>query len=145
MSAAGLSAADELAVRNIVARLAHLADDGDVDAYIAEMTDDVVWSMPANPAAGLPATSRRGHDEIAAGARERIAAGLQGPGTSTRHIITTAVIDFESDDRARARSTFLFVESTTASPTIRTMGQYDDVMQRTPDGWKLAARTITFG
>ncbi len=140
-----MSSDADVAVRNIVARLAHLADDGDVDAYVAEMTDDVVWSMPANPAAGLPATSRRGREEIAAGARERIAAGLQGPGTSTRHIITTSVVDLESDDRARARSSFLFVENTTATPTIRTMGQYDDVMQRTPDGWKLASRTITFG
>jgi len=140
-----MSADAELAARTIVARLAHLADDGDVDAYIAEMTDDVVWSMPANPAAGLPATSRRGRDEIAAGARERIAAGLQGPGTNTRHIITTSVVDLESDDRARVRSTFLFLESTTATPAIRTMGQYDDVMQRTSDGWKLASRTITFG
>jgi 3-phenylpropionate/cinnamic acid dioxygenase small subunit len=135
----------ELAARNIVARLAHLADDGDVDAYVAEMTDDVVWSMPANPAAGLPATARRGREEIAAGAHERIAAGLQGPGTNTRHVITTSVVDLETDDRARVRSTFLFVESTTATPTIRTMGQYDDVLQRTTEGWKLASRTITFG
>ncbi len=140
-----MSSDAELAVRNIVARLAHLADDGDVDRYVAEMTDDVVWSMPANPAVGLPATSRNGRDEIATGARERIAAGLQGPGTNTRHVITTSVVDLESDDRARARSTFLFVECTTATPTIRTMGQYDDVMHRTPDGWKLASRTITFG
>jgi hypothetical protein len=71
--------AAELEIRNILARLAHYADTGETDKYVELLTDDVVWAMPANPAVGLEASERRGDTEIAAGQRERVGAGLQGP------------------------------------------------------------------
>ena len=132
-------------IRTLLARIAQLADTGDLDEYIMKFTDDAVWAMPANPSVGLEANSRQGHDEIMAGARERRASGLQGPGTDTRHVLTTLAIDVETETRATARSYFLFFGSTTTTPVLRTMGQYDDVFVKGERGWQLAHRTITPG
>ncbi len=137
--------AAELEIRNVIARLAQLADSGDIDEYVSLLTDDVVWAMPASPHIGLAASERRGHDEIAAGAVARVADGLQGPGTDTMHTVTTTVVSVESDDVATAKSSFVFWSSTSTSPTATSIGRYDDTFARTSEGWKLARRTITFG
>ena len=70
---------------------------------------------------------------------------MQGPGTATRHVLTTTAIFVESDDRATARSYFMFYGDTASQPVLRNMGQYDDVLVRRERGWQLAHRTITFG
>jgi 3-phenylpropionate/cinnamic acid dioxygenase small subunit len=100
--------------------------------------------MPANPAAGLAASTRTGRDEILEGVRERRAAGLQGPGTETRHVLSTMAVDVRGDS-ATARSYFTFYTQTASSPVLFSMGQYDDVFRLTADGWKLAHRVITMG
>jgi 3-phenylpropionate/cinnamic acid dioxygenase small subunit len=139
--------AAELEIRNVLARLAQLADTGDTDEYVSLLTDDVVWAMPPNPAIGLAASERRGHDEIAAGQRERMAAGQQGPGSNTMHMVTTISVRFDDDsnESATAHSYFMFWSSTATDPTITSIGRYEDTFRRTPSGWKLARRTITFG
>lgn len=137
--------AAELEIRNVLARLAQLADTGETDEYVSLLTDDIVWAMPPNPTIGLAASERHGHDEIAAGQRERIAAGHQGPGANTMHMISTVSIAFDSDDVATARSSFTFWGDTTTAPVVRSAGRYVDTLRRTADGWKLARRTITFG
>jgi 3-phenylpropionate/cinnamic acid dioxygenase small subunit len=132
-------------IRTVLARIAQLADTGDLDEYISMFTDDAVWAMPANPSMELEASARQGHEAILAGARERRAAGVQGPGTSTRHVLTTVAIDVETEARATARSYYLFFATTSTTPTLRTMGQYDDVLEKGERGWQLAHRTITPG
>ena len=139
-----MSAVDELEIRNVLARLAQLADDGDTDGYVALLTEDVVWAMPGNPAIGLAASERRGHDEIARGQRERMAAGHQGPGTDTMHVISTISVQLEGDT-AIVRSYFQYWGDTAHAPVIRNMGRYRDELRRTRDGWKLARRSISFG
>jgi 3-phenylpropionate/cinnamic acid dioxygenase small subunit len=132
-------------IRTALARIAQLADTGDLDEYLTMFTDDAVWGMPDNPSIGMLANERRGHAEIRAGAEERRASGLQGPGTASRHVLTTTAVHLESDDRATVRSYFLFFQNTTTEPVLRTMGQYDDVLVRSERGWQLAHRTITPG
>ncbi len=137
--------ADELAIRNALARIAHAADRGDVDAYLALLTPDAVWTMPASPHVGLAASERRGHEEIAAGARERLAAGVQGPGSATMHTVTTTAIEFTGADAAASDSTFVFWTATGTAPVPASVGRYHDEFRRTPDGWKLARRDVEFG
>jgi len=132
-------------IRNVLARIAQLADSGDLDEYLTLFTDDAVWGMPDNPSVGMVANERRGHAEIRAGAVERRASGLQGPGTNSRHVLTTIAVNVESESRATVRSYFLFFASTTTEPVLRTMGQYDDVLVRGASGWQLAHRMITPG
>ena len=140
-----MSAADELEIRNVLARLAQYADSGDTDAYVALLTDDVVWAMPENPAIGLPASERQGRDEIARGQRDRMEAGHQGPESNTMHVINTISVELDGDDTAVAHSYFQYWGETATAPVIRNMGRYRDEFRRTQDGWKLARRSISFG
>ncbi|MBU6216626.1 MAG: nuclear transport factor 2 family protein [Acidobacteria bacterium] len=127
---------DELAIRDLVARLARHADADDVDGYVALFTHDASWEMPG--------AERRGHDDIRAGAVERRAAGVVGPGTHTRHVVGTVTVDLDGD-RARAASTWQFWVDTATAPRPALMGTYDDTFVRTSAGWRLARRVIDIG
>ncbi len=132
--------ADDLAIRNLVARLAHLADMAapeELDEYVALFTEDAAWELPGN--------ERRGHDDILEGARQRRGAGTQGPGTNTRHVITTQTVHFDGADTAVSDAYFLFVADTTTTPVIRSMGHYHDLLRRDGGVWRLARRQITPG
>jgi hypothetical protein len=132
--------ADELEIRNLVAELAHMADmasGDDLTNYIGRFTQDACWEMAGNQV--------RGRDAILAAARERRASGTQGPGTNSRHVITTQSVRLEGADAATGEAYFLFVGDTTTTPQVQGIGHYLDRFQRTPEGWKLAHRTITFG
>ena len=128
--------ADELEIRNLVARLAQLADDGDLDDYIQLFTDDAVWD------GGAALGSKKGHAELLAAARERRASGVSGPGTNSRHVITTSVVEVEGN-RATGRAVFHYYVKTDGAPELALMGVYDDEFVRTERGWCLARRTIT--
>jgi 3-phenylpropionate/cinnamic acid dioxygenase small subunit len=140
-----VSAEADAQIRSLLARIAQLADSGDLDEYVTLFADDAVWAMPDNPSLGMPASEKRGIADIRAGAEQRRADGVQGPGTNTRHVLTTTSVDVESDDRAPARSYVKFYSDTVGQPVLRNMGQYDDVLVRGERGWQLAHRTITFG
>jgi len=137
--------AAELEIRNVVARLAQLADSGGTDEYLALLDAGAVWAMPANPGIGLEGSERRGRDAIAEGIRERKAAGVQGPGSNTMHAVSTISVTVDGPDSARAQSNFVFFTSTTTAPTIQSVGRYDDTFALAAGGWKLTRRTITFG
>jgi uncharacterized protein (TIGR02246 family) len=128
--------AAEAEIRNVIARLGHLADTGDLDEYITLFTDDAVWGMPTN--------TRRGRDDILAGAHERRATGMQGPGTHTRHVNTTLWVRIDGPDDAVAGSYYLFLAECDTQPVIRSTGRYEDRFRRTADGWKLASRNIVW-
>lgn len=127
--------ADELAVRNLIAQLAQLADDGDLADYIQCFSEDAVWG-------GSGFGEKKGLEEIMAGAVERRASGTSGPGTHTRHVITTTLVSV-GGERASARSIFHFYTSVNSTPTLQIMGVYDDEFLRGESGWKLSRRNIS--
>ena len=132
--------ADELEIRNLLARLCFLADSGDIDDYMACYTDDAVWSMPAVAATGLPASVKEGQAVIREGVVERRAGGVQGPGTGTRHVLTTSAIELDGDTAA-AESYYLFVKGS----DVLVAGTYHDRFRRAGGGWKVAHREILMG
>ena len=126
--------ADELEIRNLMHRIAQLADEGSLEEYAELFTDDAVWG-------GSAFGVRKGKADIVAGGRERRAAGVAGPGTHKRHVITTTAVQLEGD-RARARSYMLFPVDCDATPRIGVVTVYQDEFHRTASGWKLAHRKI---
>ena len=128
---------DELAIRNNLARLALLADGGDLGEYVDLFTADAVWDVPGSP-------PKQGRDEIRTGAHERRDSGMTGPGSNTRHLISTIAVAVDGDE-ARAESIFQFLAETTTAPRVQLMGHYADRWVRSADGWQLADRKITFG
>jgi 3-phenylpropionate/cinnamic acid dioxygenase small subunit len=129
--------AAELQIRNVIARLALLADQGDLDEYMEQFTEGAVWA--------LPGAERRGRADIRAGAEARRAEGVTGPGTSTRHVITTTSIELEGAAFASADSYFQFFQQTATTPTLFNMGWYHDTFAWDGGRWRLARREITFG
>jgi 3-phenylpropionate/cinnamic acid dioxygenase small subunit len=132
-------------VRNVLARIAQTADTGTIEEYLDNFTPDAQWVMPDNPSLGVAGSVRSGHAEIRSGVEERRAAGLQGPGSYSRHMVQTIVVTAESDDRATARSYFTYYNDTLLAPKLASVGQYDDTFVRTAGGWKLCRREITSG
>lgn len=131
-----MTADDELAVRNLVARVAQYADGPDIDAYVALFAPDAVWDMPGAP--------RRGHAEIRAGSEERRAAGQIGPGSNTRHVVSTTAVTVDGD-LAIADSVWQFYVDTDTAPRLQVMGTYRDECRKVGAEWKLAHRRITIG
>jgi uncharacterized protein (TIGR02246 family) len=128
---------DELAIRNVVANMSRFADDGTVDDYVGLFTEDAEWLMPGAP--------RRGRADIRAGSEARRAEGTTGPGSHTRHALTTITVQVDGDT-ARSASTWLFFTGTDQPPpTLRLVGTYTDTLVRTPDGWRVARREIVIG
>ena len=127
--------ADELEIRNVLAKLAQLADEGDLDEYLQLFTDDARWD------AGAVFGVRVGHDEIREGAVERRASGTAGPGSHSRHVITTSAVSV-AGDQATARSVFHFYLKTNETPQLALLGVYEDEFARTERGWCLAHRKI---
>ena len=139
-----MAADDDAQIRNLVAGLAQTADSGEVASYVSLYTEDAVWEMPGNPLVGLAADRRTGRDDIAAGVMDRRDAGVQGPGSHTLHVITTLRVEI-AGDIATARSYWQYYSDTASGPTLRGIGQYRDIIRRTPEGWKVAQRTVITG
>jgi 3-phenylpropionate/cinnamic acid dioxygenase small subunit len=127
--------ADDLDIRNVIHRLAQLADEGALEDYAALFTDDAVWD------AGAAFGVRTGKADIIAGGRERRAKGLAGPGTHKRHVITTTAVQVQGD-RARARSYMLFYVDCDTAPRVSVVTVYQDEFRRSTSGWKLEHRSI---
>jgi 3-phenylpropionate/cinnamic acid dioxygenase small subunit len=137
---------DELEIRNLVARIAHLADMSEtLDDYLACFSEDAVWEFGGSEHEGISPTRVEGRDALRNDRLARRARAVQGPGTPNRHVITTLAVEVGDDDTARADSYFLLLTDTTASPRIRNTGHYLDKFVRTSEGWKLPTRKITTG
>lgn len=137
---------DEVAIRNLLSRLAHVVDEGTVEEYVAHFTDDVVWSMTAAPTLGLEAQTSRGRASIAQGFTDRVARGIQGPGSATRHVLTTVAVRLVGPDLAEADAYWQYLTSTTTTPTLAATGAYRYRLARGDDGdWRVSARHIVQG
>ncbi|WP_313355802.1 nuclear transport factor 2 family protein [Microbacterium sp.] len=137
-----MSAEDRVEIAMLIARIAHLADSGTPEEYIACFAEDAVWELA--DAGGLPMSGGRteGSAAILAGVRTRRADGIQGPGSHTRHDVSSIVVDVYGD-RAESQAYFRYYTGTDANPTIVALGTYDDTYVRDAGGWKLSRRTIT--
>lgn len=133
------------AIRSLIARIAHLADEGSITDYAQLYTEDAVWETPGVAQTGLAAQRIEGREAIAAGASERRDAGIAGPGTATRHVTTCVAIDVDADEAARAESVWQFYVETTTAPRLTNMGTYRDVFRKVDGRWLLASRSITVG
>ena len=136
---------DQLELRNLLAAVAQLADGGDLAEYAECFTDDAVWVPPTSAGVELRGAERSGIADLLAAAQERRDAGIQGPGTNTRHVISSTRLVADGTDRARGRTYWRYYGQTDATPQLLTMGHYDDEFARSADGWRITKRTIVRG
>ena len=134
----GERAADEWEIRNVVVRLAQYADGlGSCEEYAALFTEDADWLMPGAP--------RHGRADILEGSIARRAEGGIGPGSNSRHVISTMAVEFVDADTAIAASYWQYFVETDTVPRITLMGHYRDTVVPTAEGWRMARREVTFG
>ena len=128
---------DRLDIRSVIARIAHASDSEAVGEYLGLLTDDVVWELP-----GAPPTT--GVAAMTAGIEARRASGASGPGSNTRHAVST--IDVQIDgDVATSRAFWEFLTHTRSQPQVAAVGMYVDTLRRTEAGWKVAHRVVSLG
>jgi hypothetical protein len=139
--------ADEFEIRNLVARLAHLADLApDLEEYLSLFTEDAIWeySEAARQTVPPPHDHLRmvGREAIAANRRKLRGEGFQGLGTKTFHVNTTLAVRVGEDGTAEAESYWIFVDGK-GDPVVRKIGHYHDTFRKTPEGWKMTHRVVS--
>jgi 3-phenylpropionate/cinnamic acid dioxygenase small subunit len=136
-------ALDQLEIHTLLARLTHLADAGDIDEYVDLFTSDGRWEPPAG--SELPIRAVAGRADLVAGVVERRGAGMSGPGTFTRHVVTNIALTRKDADTVLGHSYWHYYTHTNQIHQTGGMGTYDDEFRRTPDGWRLARRVSRLG
>jgi len=132
---------DREAIRDLHNQYCFIQDRGhashaaaDVDAFLALCHPDIVWDNSPDGS-----RAHRGHAAVAAYLR-RLWARFE----SCMHYVHNLSVVFESDDRARGRSSFDAVGDI-AGEAFVAAGYYEDVYARTPQGWRfLLHREVPF-
>lgn len=127
----------ESEIRNLIARLGHLADDGGIEEYLALWAEDGSWT-------NTDGARFTGHDELRKRIDDHRDDGTQGPGTNSRHLNTTLWITIDDDcQHAAAESYYLYLRNASEVPQVASTGRYNDRFIRTSDGWKYVERKIS--
>ncbi|HVX09156.1 nuclear transport factor 2 family protein [Humibacter sp.] len=128
---------DAEAIRTLIARIAHTADAAhDIEETVLLYTPDAVWE--------LGDTRVVGHDDLRAAAEVRRREGRAGPGTFSRHLVSTVAVAVHGNTGV-ADSYWQFFTHTGGQPHLDSMGAYRDKVVRTEEGWRVSRRTITAG
>lgn len=124
-------AADITAITDLIHKLALYSDKATVEQWGALIADDVYVDLFGSVSSGREATL--------AGSRERRASGRTGPGSGSRHLVTTVSINVDGD-RATGDVTVLFYTATDPEALLGRVVNYADTYTRNADGWKLLHR-----
>ncbi|MEW2459313.1 MULTISPECIES: nuclear transport factor 2 family protein [Microbacterium] len=135
---------DRQEIAMLLARIAHLADAGDPAEYVRCFTPDAVWDLTDATDLPMDVQTISGRAALLAGVHERRAAGIQGPGTHTRHDVSSIAVEVDGD-RARSRAYFRYYRGTDGAPVLAAMGVYADEFVRDGDRWLLRRRVISRG
>jgi SnoaL-like domain len=122
----------EFECRMVINRFAACLDTFDDGGVLALVTDDCLWR-------GTP--EAEGH----VGIRARLAGRSRQ--MRTLHVVTGTVVEFDSEDRAKARTivtVYRFDKPGVHPPGLpHTLGVYDDRFRRVGERWLIAERRLT--
>ena len=128
-----IDAADRLAIHELLARYCHSIDAAEGALCAALFTDDARLETPVGVAEGGAAIQEWIDGRLA----------LRQPDIQVRHSHLTILLAPLSADEVRVRSTLLYTWETLEIPRevdVKSTVIYEDVVRRTPDGWKFASR-----
>jgi ketosteroid isomerase-like protein len=125
-----LSAADQLAILDVITRADEAASHRDADAYVALFAEDAVLDGTQGRHVGRQAL-RSGVGPIWA---------AEGP--ATLHLTLNPVIEpGPSGDQATVRSVLLIIDPA-APPALRTATAITQELRRTQGAWRITRRTV---
>jgi uncharacterized protein (TIGR02246 family) len=120
------TAAEDLEeIRKLLARYCFAIDAKDATAFAALFTEDGVFDFKLAP----PVQGRE--------ALRQFVAGIPA---DRHHVTANEIIELDGD-RATVRAYALVTKE--SPPVLSTMGEYEDVLRRTAEGWLFAHRTFT--
>ncbi len=123
-----MSVADELEIRNLVARYVDAVNDRDEAAWQSTWCDDATWELMGQRLEGTEACL--GFLRAAFGSLEAVIQQATG-----------GVIEIDGDE-ATGRWTISEHAKTTDGTTMLLIGSYSDRYLRTGDGWRFAHRGL---
>jgi hypothetical protein len=137
--------ADELEIRNLIAKLAIEADTApDLTEYGSLFTENAHWEVVPEEGQTVSFPPVTGRQNILAAGLQRRKDRLSGPGTHCYHSLVMTHVTLQ-DDRASATSNLLFVKNANLKPSVEIFKIYKDEFIREAGGWKLSSRYILPG
>lgn len=133
-----LSDTDRLEISDLYARYCHIADCGDAVGYARLFVPDGVLIREA-PSDDRPETVNRGSAGLEAMLRDSFTLNR----TRRRHWISGLVVDSSEDDEARGRCYLMIFDIGGITPLPLSSARYEDILVKTPDGWRFRERRIT--
>jgi hypothetical protein len=125
--AAAQRLADQLAIRELVARYNYAIDEGRPEEWVATFVPDGTFESSA-------LGKHTGPEGLLAFAKGYIAA------FNGRHCTSDFVVEVDGDE-ARSRC-YLIAVNNTAAPIVSATAVYEDQLRRTPDGWRFVHRKV---
>ena len=119
---------DQLEIRELVARYNYAIDEGRPEEWVSTFVADGTFESTALGA-------HTGPEALHAFVTGYIAA------VTGRHCTSDFVIDVDGDE-ARSRC-YLIAINNAGAPIVSATAVYDDVLRRTPDGWRFVHRKVT--
>ncbi len=126
-TATAQSIEDQFAIRELVARYNYAIDEGRPEEWVATFVPDGTFESSA-------LGTHSGADALLAFAKGYIAA------FNGRHCTSDFVIEVDGDD-ARSRC-YLIAVNNSAAPIISATAVYEDILKRTPEGWRFVHRKV---
>jgi ketosteroid isomerase-like protein len=125
-----LSAADRLAILDVITRADEAASRRDAGAYVELFTDDAVLDGSQGRHAGRAAL------------RAAVGPVWAGEGPATLHLTLNPVIEpGPAPDQAVARSVLLIIDPATP-PALRATAAITQELRRSQGSWRIARRTV---
>jgi 3-phenylpropionate/cinnamic acid dioxygenase small subunit len=131
----GLKTKDEVALCELVVRLADMADSGPIDDYMALFTKDAVWELKG-------AHIAEGADVIRAGAEQRWADKVTGPDSQTRHVAVPTSLEINANTATVISAFHFFDYSEKPEGALKATGMYTDTMLKQQGTWRLSHRFV---
>ena len=129
-AAVTLSAADQLAIIEVITRADEAASRRDADAYVALFTQDAVLDGTQGRHAGRAAM------------RASVGPIWAAEGPATLHLTLNPIVaPGPSGDQAVARSVLLIIDAT-SPPALRTAAAITQELRREGGSWLIARRTV---
>ena len=129
-AAVTLSAADRLAILEVITRADEAASRRDADGYVELFTEDAVLDGTQGRHAGREAL------------RSGVGAVWAAEGPATLHLTLNPVIEpGPSGDQATVRSVLLIIDPA-APPALRAAAAITQELRRTEGSWRITRRTV---
>ena len=141
MAIATVAPADELQIRNQIARYAYAVDGGEKEVFAGLFLEDGAWTREASPpvtqgGSGLPSQTIRGRTGLMGLIQTAIIERFQ---LKARHQMTDVLVEPGADaNLARARFRALVTDWREGPGRVSMCVVYKAVLVRSDDGWKFA-------